>query len=71
MIDPELERAGYRRGDKILNLSEAFRYKLQAFREDSDPDLAALPEQEIWECLIEELQESMPYYTLEDVKNDS
>jgi 3-deoxy-D-manno-octulosonic-acid transferase len=70
MPDKELERAGYIPGDKILNLSEAFRYKLQAFREDDDPDLAASSEQEIWDCLIEELQESMPYYTLEEVKQN-
>ena len=67
----ELERCNYKPGDKILNLSEAFRQKLKAFREDDQPELACCSEQEIFDCLVEELQESIPYYTLKEVKNDS
>ena len=60
----------YVKGDYVINLSHMLRDKIQAFREDSMPELRGLPDQEIFELVIEEMSDALYYISFKEVKND-
>jgi len=60
----------YVKGDYVINISRILRDKIQAFREDSMPELRDIPEQEIFELVIEETEDSLAYISFSEVKND-
>jgi len=64
-----MKEKDYVTGDYVLNISKCLRQKIQAFREDSIHELRDTPEQEIFELVIEELEDALAYISFSQVKN--